>query len=77
MTMKLDQLSNQQEYALYFDYTGAGRRPEPVAGPFSSEQEAVEYAAEHGHDLVGSESNYFVDVYSTGGIPRSTFDPKR
>ena len=47
-------------YALYFDYTGAGRGPEPIAGPFASEKEANEYAADFEYEL-GNE--YFVDVY--------------
>jgi len=60
--MKLLKELHNQQYALYFDYTGAGRGPEPVGGPFSTKQEAVEYAAENGHKLTGR-TNYFVDVH--------------
>ena len=46
-------------FAIYYDYTGAGRGPEVIAGPFSSMEEATEYAKEN--DYVGSD--YFIDNY--------------
>ncbi len=51
-----------KQLAIYFDYTGAGRRPEPIAGPFNSMQEAKDYATENEISLIGN-SNYFIDVY--------------
>jgi hypothetical protein len=48
-------------YAIYYDYTGAGRMPEPVAGPFKTHEEACTYADEEGYDSpIG---NYFIDKY--------------
>jgi hypothetical protein len=46
-------------FAIYYDYTGAGRGPEIIAGPFDTEQEAQQYAKENGWEG----GNYFVDVY--------------
>ena len=51
-------------YAIYYDYTGAGRAPEPIAGPFNTKDEAVEYAAENDYPLRGD--NYFVDEVKEG-----------
>ncbi len=51
-----------QPYVIYFDYTGAGRGPEPIAGPFPSREAAEQYAAEEGYDL--KNKDYFVDVYN-------------
>jgi len=48
-------------YALYFDYTGAGRPPEPIAGPFDTKAEAEAYAEEYDYPLVGDD--YFVDEH--------------
>lgn len=48
-------------YAIYFDYTGAGRGPEVIAGPFDTEREAEEYAAEWEYDL--TDSDYFIDEH--------------
>ena len=50
-----------KQFVVYYDYTGAGRRPEPVAGPFDSRKEAEEYAEENDMPLKGD--NYFVDEY--------------
>ena len=47
--------------AIYFDATGAGRGPEPIAGPFHTEKEAEEYAVEMDYDL--KDPDYFIDVY--------------
>lgn len=54
--------NDTQQYCIYFDYTGAGRGPEPIAGPFNSEQECKNYAIENNIDLT-SGSNYFMDIY--------------
>ncbi len=48
-------------YAIFYDYTGAGRGPEMIAGPFDTKQEADDYAKEWGYSLTGD--NYFVDTY--------------
>lgn len=50
-------------YAIYYDYTGAGRMPEPVAGPFDEYQIAVTYAEEEGYDVSSVTSKYFIDEY--------------
>jgi hypothetical protein len=47
---------------IYFDYTGAGRGPEPIAGPFKSEKEAEAYATEYDIDL--TDGNHFIDKAS-------------
>ncbi len=47
------------EYCVYFDFTGSGQGPKPIAGPFKTEREANQYA--HENEYVGG--NYFVDVY--------------
>ena len=49
-------------YAIYFDYTGAGRMPEPIAGPFTSNKKAVKYAKEMEYDL--KNDDYFIDEYN-------------
>ncbi len=49
------------KYGIYFDYTGAGRGPEQIAGPFNTRQEAEAYAAEEGYSLTAN-SDYFIDV---------------
>lgn len=46
-------------FAAYYDYTGAGRGPEPIAGPFETEQEAYDWLEENEYEG----DNYFVDVY--------------
>ena len=46
------------KYCVYFDYTGAGRGPECVAGPFSSKQEANQWLKDENHE---DDSDYFVD----------------
>lgn len=56
--MKLEELGEKQ-FGVYFDYTGAGRAPELIAGPFKSTDEAEEYMK--GNEWEGS--NYFVDQY--------------
>jgi len=48
-------------YAIYYDYTGAGRAPEPIAGPFDSEREAEEYANDNDYPLTG---DYFIGEYN-------------
>lgn len=48
-----------KQYAVYFDYTGSGRQPRPVAGPFDTEQEAHQWMKEEGYD---KNDKYFVDV---------------
>ena len=48
------------QYAVYFDYTGGGRGPEVIAGPFDSEEQADEYLAEQ---FDPSDKDYFVDEY--------------
>ncbi len=48
-------------YAIYYDYTGAGRIPEPIAGPFDTKPEAEQYAVENDYPLVGDD--YFIDEY--------------
>ena len=50
-----------EQYAIYFDYTGAGRGPEPIAGPFDSKADAESYAKEWEYDVEGNE--YFIDEY--------------
>lgn len=47
-------------YFIYYDYTGAGRGPEQIAGPFDNAAAAEEYAAEAGWSMIGG--NYFIDV---------------
>lgn len=47
-----------KQFAIYFDYTGAGRGPEPVAGPFDTREQAAEYAKEF--DMEGDD--YFIDI---------------
>lgn len=49
------------KYALYFDYTGAGRGPEVIAGPFDSRELAVEHAFIWEYDL--TDNDYFVGEY--------------
>ncbi len=49
-------------HAVYFDYTGAGRMPEAIAGPFDTEQEALDYCEENEYELTGG-SDYFVEKY--------------
>lgn len=50
----------KKRYAVYFDYTGAGRGPEVIDGPFNTEKEAQEYLIEWYDE---KDKNYFVDVY--------------
>jgi hypothetical protein len=45
-------------YAIYFDYTGAGRQPEPISGPFDTKQEAIDQAEVLDFPLTGDD--YFV-----------------
>jgi hypothetical protein len=47
-------------FAVYFDFTGAGRCPEPIAGPFESQEEAEEYMKENEYE---DSDEYFVDRY--------------
>ena len=35
------------QFCVYFDYTGAGRGPEPIAGPFPTSEEAAEWIVEN------------------------------
>lgn len=58
--MKLNEVYGKR-YAVYYDYTGAGRGPEVIAGPFGSKEEAEQYAEDWQYPLTGDE--YFVDVY--------------
>lgn len=63
VSMKLsDIFESDNKYALYFDYTGVGRGPEPIAGPFPSRKDAEHYASDEGYDL--TDKHYFVDVYT-------------
>jgi len=58
--MKIEDLKEKKvQFALYFDYTGAGRGPEVIAGPFDTEKEANKYKEENDYES----SDYFVDVY--------------
>ena len=54
-----DLLGKPKKKCIYFDYTGAGRGPEPIAGPFGSTEEAEAYAQEYGIDL--TDRDYFID----------------
>jgi len=45
-------------FVIYFDASGAGRGPEPVAGPFATEKEAEDYADEMEYDLTG---DFFIE----------------
>lgn len=54
---------SDMSYAVYYDYTGAGRMPEPVAGPFETHEEACAYADEEGYDTSSPIGNYFIDKY--------------
>lgn len=56
-----EQEEQGEQFCLYFDKTGSGTGPEPVAGPFDSEDQAKAYAAEYEIPLTGD--NYFIDVY--------------
>ena len=49
----------KKQYAVYFDYTGAGRGPEPIAGPFSTEEEAQKWSDEY----YPEDRDVFVDIY--------------
>lgn len=61
-----------KQYGIYYDYTGAGRGPELIAGPFNSQAEAEAYADEESYPLVGD--NYFVDVYREPTM-NETYEP--
>jgi len=61
--MKLEELNEKSKrVSIYFDYTGAGRRPKMIAGPFKTFKDAQKYAKENDWDLKGN-SNYFIDDY--------------
>ena len=47
--------------AIYYDYTGAGRGPEMIAGPFDDMEQAKKYAKENDWSLKGDD--YFIDEY--------------
>lgn len=48
---------NQQTWCVYFDYTGAGRGPEPIAGPFETEKEAEKWMNK---ECPRGDADYFV-----------------
>jgi hypothetical protein len=59
--MKLQELlEGTRSYAVYFDATGAGQGPKPVAGPFKTEREAQQWLKDEEYD---GDNNYFVDKH--------------
>lgn len=61
MTLLQELTEAGKQLAIYFDYTGAGRGPEIIAGPFSSMKEVKKYAKENDIDL--KHFNYFAGPY--------------
>lgn len=64
--MKIKEIIKEklEGFAIYFDYTGAGRGPEQIAGPFDTTKQAERWAKANGIDL--TDKDYFIDVVRPG-----------
>lgn len=60
------------KYCVYFDYTGAGRGPECVAGPFATQAEADQWIKTEGHE---GDPDYFVDKERKQRNVRESYEP--
>jgi len=49
---------DKMTFNVYYDYTGAGRGPEAIAGPFDTEEEANAWVVECDYT---NDSNVFID----------------
>lgn len=56
----VEQPLDPEQFYIYYDYTGAGRGPEPIAGPFYNQSDAEEYAEDSNMDL--TDKNIFIDL---------------
>ena len=69
--LNLLEATKKKEKGVYvwFDYTGAGRGPEKVAGPFKSHADAEDYVNNPDNGINLEDKNYFIESIKDSKCP--------